>query len=239
MDHAETTSQVASYPPMPWHLVTRGTTLVTLHRVDIRRARALVPPGISIVPLLPGWTIGGLFLAEYGPGSDLRYNELIAVGATVWHERKLCAWVTHLYVDSHASVEGGQRLLGAPKHFAPFVRSGEPERPQRVVVGDPHRPICRFESGRALWLWRQRARGVALHRDTRDASGASAVMHGNQFRGRIGLTRVRVEIPTTSPLHPLGFGQPIFSLCAREAEAVLGGATFHPARTFPVGAAAG
>jgi hypothetical protein len=215
---------------MPWHLVTRGATLVTLHAVPLGRARALVPPGLRIVPAWPGCTLGGLFVTEYGPGSVLQYNELIAAGALVWHDGRPCPWVTHIYVDSEESVRGGRALLGVPKLFAPFRR--EVGGPGHTVVGDPERPICRFEPGPALWLWRQRLRVVSLHRDVRDRSGTTVVVQGNELRGRGGVARAGVEIPRESPLHPLGLGRPLLTLCAREVEAVLGGAAFHPARTF-------
>ena len=68
---------------MPWRLRARQPVLASLHWVDARRARELVPPEISVVQFLPGWAIGGLFLAEYGPGSDLEYNEMIVSAATV------------------------------------------------------------------------------------------------------------------------------------------------------------
>jgi acetoacetate decarboxylase len=149
---------------MPWRLVAREATLVTLHWVELERARGFVPPEIRIASFLPGRTIGGLFVAEYGPGSDLQYNELIAAAATVWHGGKSCAWVTHLYVDSHESVAGGRDLLGAPKHFARFTRASDGA--DQVVVGEPSRPICRVRFGRRLWLWKQRLRVIGLERPT-------------------------------------------------------------------------
>jgi acetoacetate decarboxylase len=226
--------EAMTYPPMPWHLVTRGVTLATLHLVEVERARALVPPGLRVVSVLPGYTVGGLFVAEYGAGSGLLYNEVIAAGALVWHERRPRPWIAHLYVDSHDSVRGGRDLLGAPKEFAPFARDARD--PGAVVVGHPERPICRFRMGRKWWLWRQRLRIVALHRDVRHPSGAAVVVQGSELRGRGGVTHARVEIPPDSPLHPLGFSRPLLALCARGVEAVLGGAPFHPARTIDLDA---
>ena len=217
---------------MPWRLRARGSVLVTLHPVRMERARALVPPGLPIVPFLPGRTLGGLFLAEYGPGSDLEYRELIVSAATVWYRGHPCAWVTHLFVDSSASVEGGRALLGAPKRLARFSPGGGGE--DSAAVGTADRPVCRVAGGRPLWLWRQRVRLAALHRDVRDPSGATLSVHGNELRGRWGLTRAAVEIPEGSPLRELGFGEPLLSLCGREVEAVLGGAPFLPLRTLPL-----
>lgn len=222
---------------MPWHLVPKGITLVTLHAVDIRRAREFVPSEYRIVSFLPDRTIGGLFLAEYGPGSDLEYNELIASCATVWYEGRLAPWVTHLYVDSPESVEGGRRMLGVPKHLARFTREAAPETGvrNRITVGEADRLICRIRYGRQLWLWRQRVRLPALHGDVRDPSGSTVVAHGNELRGRFGLTRATVEIPQGSPLAMLGFGKPLLSVCGRDMEAMLGGAPFLPPQTVTRG----
>jgi acetoacetate decarboxylase len=216
---------------MPWRLRARGVVLVTLHWVDVERARALVPSDLSIVQLLPGKTVGGLFLAEYGPGSELEYNELIVSGATVWHRGRPSAWITHLFVDHPTSVEGGRALLGAPKHLAHFSRDGGPESP--VTVGEAERPVCRLSHGRQLWLWRQRVRLAALHRDVRDPSGRTISVHGNELHGRWGVTRARVEVAEGAPLRDLGLGEPLLSLCGRNVEAVLGGASFLPLRSRP------
>ncbi len=220
-------------PRMPWQLRARGPLLVALHWVDVECARAQVPLELRIIPFLPGRTVGGLFLASYGPGSDLEYHELIVSAAAVWHRRRPCAWVTHLFVDSQLSVEGGRSLLGAPKHLARFAWDASA---RRVTVGGPERPICRLSYGRQIWLWRQRVRLLALHRDVRDPDGRTASVHGNELRARWGLTRARVEIPEESPLRNLGFGQPVLGGCGREADLLLGGAPFLPLERVPVSA---
>jgi acetoacetate decarboxylase len=208
-----------TYPPMPWRLVTRGVTLCTLHPVPVERARERVPAGLRLVTVWPGYTLGGLFLAEYGPGSDLEYNELIVAGAMVWHGGWPCPWITHIYVDSEASVRGGRELMGVPKLHAPFTRQAGGAG--RVVVGDPADPVCAMEAGPRVWLWRQALRLTALHADVRDPGGA-VVSSRNRVEGRGGITRVGVAIPRGSPLHPLGLGRPLLALCARDLVAELG-----------------
>jgi acetoacetate decarboxylase len=221
------------YPPvMPWRLRAEGGVFVSLHAVEVERARGFVPPELSLVRVLPGKTLGGLFLAAYGPGSDLEYSELIVSGATVWYRGRPAAWVTHLFVDRPASVEGGRALLGAPKQLARFSGGGGPE--DAVTVGDADHPVCRLRGGKPLWLWRQRVRLAALHRDMRDPSGLTLSVHGNELRGRWGLTRAEVEIPEGSPLRALGFGGALLGLCGRDVEALLGGAPFLPLRTLPL-----
>lgn len=211
-------------PQMPWRLWAPGITLITLHTVDVDRVRAWVPPEYSILQFWPGKTIGGLWVAQYGPGSDLQYNELIAACATVWYRGRPAPWATHLYVDNPLSVRGGRELIGAPKELAPFTR--EPGIRTHITVGDPRHPICRMSYGRQLWLWRMRARLPALHLDVRNPGWVS--VHGNQIQGRIGLARAEVTIPEGSPLRVLGFGRPLLVACGWEVEALFGGAPFLP-----------
>lgn len=230
---------------MPWRLRSRGVVLVTFHWVETRRARAFVPPGMRILSLRPGRTVGALFLANYGPGSDLEYSELIASAATVLYRARPAAWVAALLVDQPASVIGGRELLGAPKYFAPFTRTAGAR--QGVTVGTQEDPICGIEYDRPHWLWHQRIRIAALHRDVRDGPGAPAssaplsatlstegpgaaalapdalvVAHASELRGRIGWTRAAVNIPATSPLSPLGLGAPFLTLAGRDVDLVLG-----------------
>ena len=217
-------------PPMPWRLRAHGVTLITLHKVDVDRARAWVPPEYPILQFWPGKTIGGLWAAKYGPGSDLQYNELIAACATVWYRGRPAPWATHLYVDNPLSVRGGRELIGAPKHLAPFT--SDTSARTRITIGDPQRPICRISYGRQLWVCRMGVRLPALHLDFRNPGRVS--VHGNEVRGRIGLTHANVEIPEDSPLRALGLGRPLVSVCGRELEAVFGGAPFLPHRSVPI-----
>lgn len=215
---------------MPWRLRPNDVALITLHIVDVDRARAWVPPEYPIVRFWPGKTIGGLWVAEYGPGSDLQYNELIVACATVWYRGRPAPWATHLYVDNPLSVRGGRELLGAPKELAPFTR--QPGARAHIAVGDPQSPICRISYGRQLWLWRMRVRLPALHKDMRTLGQIS--VHGNEVRGRVGLARAQVEIPESSPLHALGFGPPLLGVCGKDVEALFGGAPFLPPHTLTI-----
>lgn len=249
----------AHLPPMPWRLRCRDLALASFHRVDVQRARTVVPEEIPIVRGLPGSTVAGLFLAEYGPGSDLQYRELIVAAATVWHARRPAAWVTHLFVDEPASVEGGRALLGAPKHLAHVSWVGGAGRPQREAVEDRehvedrkvgddegaggHREvavrdgggvICRIRFRPRFRLWRQRLRLAAMHRDVRDPSDTTAARHGNVLRGRLGLASVEVDIPSGSPLRRLGLSDPFLGLCGSDSTLLLGGADYLPLQTFPV-----
>ncbi len=62
------------YPPAPWHL--QGYAVQTLQLIDVARVRPLVPSELEIVSLLPGKTLGGIYISSYGLGSVMEYNEL-------------------------------------------------------------------------------------------------------------------------------------------------------------------
>jgi acetoacetate decarboxylase len=67
------------YPAAPWTLM--GYAVQTLQFVDTRQARSFVPSKLRILSVLPGKTLGGMYLASYGPGSVLEYDELIVAAA--------------------------------------------------------------------------------------------------------------------------------------------------------------
>jgi len=148
----------------PWNLRAVGTTLMTVHPAPIVAARRFIPPMLRILPVWPGWTLGGLYLVQYGPGSILRYNELIACAGIVWLEGAPHAWVSHAYVDDRVSRDAGREVLGVAKEIADFVRIGEDDGD--VVIRQVDRTICRIRHGRP---WRLR-RGRVGHRRSRPAS---------------------------------------------------------------------
>lgn len=220
-------------PPFPWPLRTEGITLATIHPVRVEDARRCVPPPLRILPVWPGWTLGGLVLTRYGPGSVLEYAELVACGALVWFERRIWAWVTHVFVDSERSMRWGREGIGAPKLLARFDRVEGDE--SRVAVVADGATVCAFRYGRPRWLWRQRLRAGAVHVHAGAPGDTTLALHGNEFVGRIGVVfRPGVTIPVGSPLRPLALGRPFVGLAAAPGRALLGGAPFLPFRTLSI-----
>ncbi|MEZ4728675.1 MAG: acetoacetate decarboxylase family protein [Caldilineaceae bacterium] len=106
------------YPPAPWHL--QGEAVQTLQLIEIDRARPLIPPSVSILPILPGRTLGGVYFAHYGSGSILEYHELIVAAALTRVDKQIGYWISHIYVDQPASMQGGRAIWGLPKTLAEF-----------------------------------------------------------------------------------------------------------------------
>lgn len=178
--------QVA-YPPAPWRL--RGAAVCLFQTVEIGRARDLVPPEVSIFPIFPGKTLGGLYLARYREGSALTYNELIVIPALIWRRGRIGAWVSHIYVDDTASVAGGREIWGLPKERAAFERAGNEE----ITVHKESAALC------TLRLMRPR-RTVPL------PVVLPAFGHREEFlwfrasgRADVGLLRAEAIVPPDSP----------------------------------------
>jgi hypothetical protein len=70
-----------AYPPTPWTL--QGYALLTSQLIDVERVRPLIPSELDIISVLPGKTLGGVYLSYYGSGSVLEYSELIVNAALV------------------------------------------------------------------------------------------------------------------------------------------------------------
>jgi len=108
----------SQYPPAPWRL--RGWAVQSLHLVDIVAVRPILPPGLRIMPVAPGRTLGCTYVAGYGPGSVLEYHELIVLPALTWRAGRIGFWVSHIYVDHPASAAGGRAVWNLPKELAEF-----------------------------------------------------------------------------------------------------------------------
>jgi acetoacetate decarboxylase len=106
------------YPPPPWTLC--GDALVALQFVPIRQVRAAVPSPLHIVPVLPGRTLSVIALLRYGRGSTLQYHEAIVAPALVMTRARVGSWISHIYVDSEASMHGGRAIWNLPKQLAKF-----------------------------------------------------------------------------------------------------------------------
>ena len=130
---------VPRYPPAPWRL--KGGAVAHWQLLPTQRVRHLVPPGLSLVSVAPGRTLGGLYLASYGAGSTLRYHELIVIAALVRQGGRLGGWISHIYVDDPQSQAGGRNIWGLPKVHAQFDQTSDGGWPTQVRQGSS--TLCR------------------------------------------------------------------------------------------------
>jgi hypothetical protein len=188
-----------TYPPAPWNL--QGYACQTLQPVDTAQARALVPTGLTIISLWPGKTVGGVYLATYGPGSALEYHELIVVAALVSYAGRVGCWISHIYVDNPDSVAGGREIWGLPKELAEFT--WEQGQQSRVVVRQAERQLCTLSYEHSAWGWRQ---GFPVPGFS--TLETNLLLFQGEANARIGVTRAQLEVPGTSPFASLSLGQP-------------------------------
>ncbi len=187
-----------AYPPAPWSLM--GHALQTLQLVDTRQSRPLVPAELKIVSVLPGKTLGGVYLASYGPGSVLEYNELIVAAALTRHAGRSGFWISHIYVDHADSVAGGREIWGLPKDLARFTWERGEQR--RVLVRHEGRLLCVLRHGRERSLWRQRSMMPIF-----STRGPDLLFFKGEMNARLGIARGRLEVPAESPFAALGLGR--------------------------------
>jgi hypothetical protein len=181
-----------AYPPAPWRLI--GRAYLNLQLVPIRIIHG-VPSSLRVVQVLPGRTLGGIYLAQYGEESTLAYSELIVFSALVRCGRRFGGWVSHIYVDSAESVAGGRSIWGLPKELAMF------EWGERVTVRTSGIEILSAAISEARFRTPIKAPLPAF--GVRDG----ALLHfTGRCRGRVGASRTRFEIPLKSPFSDLRLG---------------------------------
>jgi acetoacetate decarboxylase len=202
------------YPPAPWNL--QGYAIATLQFVDVARVRPLVPSELEIVSLLPGKTLGGIYISSYGLGSVMEYNELIVVSAIVNYAGKWGAWISHIYVDNPHSVAGGREIWGLPKELAQFSWEGsdsviaEPLG-YRVTVSQGNRQLCSLGySQQSLTLQ------ISLNGSFFSAKSNNLLWFKGEFQSLIGLIKGELEVTVESPFASLNLGQPLLTVACED-----------------------
>ncbi len=198
-----------------WQPVSPTATLLTAHLVPVAAVRPLVPAGIDIVQLWPGYTLASTLLSYYGPGSTLVYNELVVGCAYVRVGRAHGVFVSHIYVDSAESVTGGRRM-GLPKELASFSWNGA--MPGEACVTGPGGILCRIRYGRPGIRVR-----VPMTGGTVSVLDSGEVVHfKSRIAGRWGFAGASVDVPAMSPLAAVQLGQPFVSLVSGPMRAEMG-----------------
>jgi hypothetical protein len=191
-----------TYPPAPWTL--QGYGLQTLQLININSSRPFVPSRLEIVSILPGKTLGGIYLSRYQEGSFLEYNELIVVAASVRCQGKVGAWISHIYVDNPTSVAGGREIWGLPKEMAEFMWND-----REVVVRQNNTIVCQVtykKSPLRTW-WKQKFSGNGFGQ-----MADNFLYFKSYFESTIGLVKAKLEISPESPFANLGIDKPFLTL---------------------------
>jgi hypothetical protein len=207
-----------AYPPAPWTL--QGYALQTLNLIDVERVRPLIPSEFDIISVLPGKTLGGVYLSYYGSGSVLEYSELIVVGGLVRYPGKIGSWISHIYVDHPDSVAGGREIWGLPKELAEFT--WEDNRTiagydNRVTVRQGERMLCCLNYNRHNFGLQLPFAG-----DVFSTLADSILLFQGKLESRISIVSNKLQIPTESSFVSLGLEQPWLMLCCDRLHLVVG-----------------
>lgn len=195
------------YPSAPWTLY--GHALLTANLVDSQQARSQVPAEFELVSVLPGKTIGGVYVAQYLEGSVLTYSELIVVAGLVRHGSRIGPWVSHIYVDNPDSVAGGREIWGLPKELAEFKWVFGQQSQVSVRQGD--RTLCELGYGTPMSFWQIPLSGRSFSVLNRDLLWFQA-----DTTSRPGIVRAELTIPSESPFASLHLEQPWLTFSAQD-----------------------
>jgi acetoacetate decarboxylase len=188
------------YPAAPWNL--KGYAIQTLNLLDIKRSRQVMPSELEIVSVLPGKTLGGIYLSVYEADSLLQYNELIVVAGLTRYQNQFGSWISHIYVDNEVSVAGGREIWQLPKEMADFSwQKGQ------VTVRHQDYPLCNLQFSRnwyhlASW-WQQKFTANAF-----SSLSTDLLLFNNSFSSQFSLLSGELTIPQNSPFASLNLGQP-------------------------------
>jgi hypothetical protein len=111
---------VSGYPPEPWGL--RGQLHAAVFVVPRHEVPVDVPAGCRLVQV-GGRVVVTTAWVDYEPGGVLSYRELMAT-VLVRRGARPMPTITHIWVDSVASRDGGRALWGIPKELAAFELDG-------------------------------------------------------------------------------------------------------------------
>jgi acetoacetate decarboxylase len=187
------------HPPAPWRL--GGPSLVVPALVPIVSARDAIPDSLHVLPVAPGYTLGGLVAVTYEPGSTLSYNELIACAGMVRSGRHVGGWISHIWVDDQESVNGGRGIWKLPKDLAEFRTDRRPDGSQRFSAHVDGTTLVRIASAPPRFT--TPSAGLVPMISATDG-GAQAWFTLGRSTLKAGPARTKVEIPAESPLAGLG-----------------------------------
>jgi hypothetical protein len=201
------------YPAAPWNL--HGYAVQTLHLIECDRVRSIIPPELEIMSILPGRTLGGVYLSHYGAGSVLQYSELIVVAALVRYGNKIGLWISHVYVDNPDSVAGGREIWGLPKQLAEFSWQFT-DRQAYVIVHQQQQTLCALDYGNPFSFWHQSFSGNSF-----GMKNADLLLFDAKANLRPGLVSAALRIPVGSPFAKINLDRPWLAVVAQDLQLVV------------------
>ncbi|MDQ2749249.1 MAG: acetoacetate decarboxylase family protein [Pseudonocardiales bacterium] len=195
-----------AYPPEPWRL--RGDLHTSVFLVPMADMPLVLPSGWR--PLRLGrFGVVGTAWVTYRPGGVLSYDELMST-LLVRRGWRVQPTITHIWVDSPASRDGGRELWGLPKELASF-------RAFSAITEDG--PLATGSVSRLVTLpWRLPGRFSVVQR----LAGATKLTPV-RFRGLVALSRTTFAADPAGPLAFLAGRRVLLSLSLIDFRMTFGG----------------
>jgi hypothetical protein len=208
-----------TYPKAPWTL--QGYALQTCQLLDAKKVRPFIPPQFELVCVLPGKTVGGIYVSHYGTGSVLEYSELIVIAGLVSYSGQIGGWISHIYVDNADSVAGGRNIWGLPKELAEFTweknTSANSGYKNRLLVRQGERTLCQFSYNSPNFELQ-----LPLSANAFSTKLDSIVLFKSQFESRFSLIATQLQVPSESSFANLGLDHPWLTLSCNQLRLVVG-----------------
>jgi hypothetical protein len=189
------TDELQRFQPAPWTL--RGDAAVSVKLVRKERVQPLIPPDAHIICVWPGRTLAVLYLAQYHASPVGEYRELIVAPALVRIRGCVGFWISHILVDSDASMMAGRSIWALPKELASMQWQSKTQTQMRVDAA-LLKLSARFSTPRASV--RVPFVGAALSR-------LGGITKQFTVRGiaRVGTTRATIDLAAVADLQALAF----------------------------------
>lgn len=131
---------VAAAPPPPYRFPNARILYQPIF-VRASSARALTPT--SQIPLLSlfGWTLGGVFIAEWRESPIGPYREVAVLSGLVARGLSIGAWASDILVTTPQAVESAREEFGLP------ARLGAVDFIESAVPSSPHSPSALEQAG--------------------------------------------------------------------------------------------
>ncbi|TNC18356.1 acetoacetate decarboxylase [Georgenia sp. 311] len=211
----------ATYPPEPWHL--RGRLLVSVLLVpaaQVPRLEDALPPGHRPV-LLGGRVLLGVALAEYGPGGEVVYDELLTAVLTRPHgSLRAHGTIPRIWVSTGPALAGGRELWAIPKELCAVERHATASAVHADVTAEGE-PVARLTARLGPRLLPGRL-PLPLTTAQRGLTGRGAIVSANRVTAEVRTLRARWHFAPGGALAHLAGRRPLASVALTGADIVFG-----------------
>jgi hypothetical protein len=198
-----------TYPAEPWAL--RGQLHASAFLVPLVEIPVDVPPGSTPIKIGRNGIVGVIWV-DYQAGGILQYRELMTT-LILRRGRALLPTITHIWVDSPQSRDGGRALWGIPKELAVFDFEGN-----SFAAHDEVGPLARASVRRLLDLPGRWPTNFAVAQWLDGKAKISPV----RSRAGLALSKASVEADPTGPLAFLAGRRPFASFSLRDFDMCFG-----------------